>query len=172
MKYFWIFVYYLIGYNLPSRYFPLGKHFSKFRAFIVKRILKENCGYNLEIEGKVLFAKFDDIKIGNNVQINEHCRLRNVSIGNDVMIAPEVYIIHSGHNFELIDRPMRFQGEKFYPQTVIEDDVWIGSRVIVNAGKNIGRGSIIAAGSVVVKNIDPYTIAGGNPAKIIKKREL
>jgi len=171
MKYFWILIYYLIGYNLPSRYFPLGKHFSKFRAFIVTRILKENCGNNLEIEGKVLFGKFDDIKIGNNVQINERCRLRNVIIGNDVMIAPEVYIIHSGHNFEKTDVSMRFQGEKFYPPTIIEDDVWIAARVIINAGKIIGRGSIIAAGSVVAKNIDPHTIAGGNPAKTIKKRE-
>ena len=171
MKTFWILLYYMIGYNLPSRYFPLGKLSGRFRAFLVKMILKEKCGTNLEIEAKVLLGKFDDISIGDNVQINEHSRLRNVQIGNDVMIAPEVYILHSGHYYAKSDVPMRFQGEKIYSRTIIENDVWIGARVIINAGKKIGRGSIVAAGSVVTKDIEEYTIVGGNPAKLIKKRE-
>lgn len=170
MKKIWILIYYVIGYNLPSRYFPLGRKFSKLRAFIVKLILKENCGHNLEIEAGVLIGKFDDIIIGNNVQINERSRLRNVTIGNDVMIAPEVYILHSGHVYESKEVTMRFQDEKYYPQTIIEDDVWIGARSIINAGKKIGKGSIVAAGSVVTKDIEPYTIVGGNPAKFIKNR--
>ncbi len=170
MKYILILVYYLIGYNLPSRYFPFGKSFSKFRALIVKLILKKNCGVNLEIEGKVLLGKFDDIRIGSNVQINENSRLRNVIIGDSVMIAPEVYILHSGHNFEKTDLHMRFQGEKYYQKTIIEDDVWIGARTIINAGKKIGKGAIIAAASVVTKDVEPYSIVGGNPAKLIKKR--
>ena len=170
MKNIWILFYYLIGYNLPSRYFPLGAKCSRFRAFLVKQILKNNCGSNLEIEAGVLAGKFDDVTIGNNVQINERTRLRNVKIGNDVMIAPEVYILHSGHVFDDKEITMRFQGEKFYPVTIIEDDVWIGARAIINAGKKIGKGSIVAAGSVVTKDVEPYTIVGGNPAKIIKNR--
>lgn len=170
MKNSWIILYYIIGTNLPSRYFPLGKSCSKFRAFLVKKILNDKCGNNLEIEANVLLGKFDDVSIGNNVQINERSRLRNVSIGNDVMIAPEVYILHSGHVFDDKEITMRFQGEKFYPKTIIEDDVWIGARAIINAGKKIGKGSIVAAGSVVTKDVEPYTIVGGNPAKIIKNR--
>ena len=170
MKNLWILVYYLFGYNLPSRYFPLGTKFSKFRAYLLSRILKENCGVNLDIEAGVLFGKFDDVKIGNNVQINENSRLRNVDIGNDVMIAPEVYILHSGHNFNSTNISMRFQGEKFYNKTIIEDDVWIGARAIINAGKKIGKGAIVATGSVVTKDVEPYTIVGGNPARFIKNR--
>ena len=170
MKSILILIYYLIGYNLPSRYFPLGKQFSKFRAFLVRQILKSNCGYNLEIEAGVLVGKFDDVTIGNNVQINERTRLRNVSIGNDVMIAPEVYILHSGHDFTNKEITMRFQGEQFYPLTIIEDEVWIGARAIINAGKKIGKGAIVAAGSVVTKDVEPYTIVGGNPASFIKNR--
>ena len=86
------------------------------------------------------------------------------------MIAPYVYILHSGHNFESKEITMRFQGEKFYPKTIIEDDVWIGARSIINAGKKIGKGAIVAAGSVVTRDVEPYTIVGGNPAKTIKKR--
>jgi maltose O-acetyltransferase len=170
MKKIWILFYYLIGYHAPSRYFPLGKQCSKFRAFLVKKILNEKCGYNLEIEASVLLGKFDDVTIGNNVQINEKSRLRNVNIGNDVMIAPEVYILHSGHNFDDKNVSMRFQGEKFYPKTIIEDDVWIGARSIINAGKVIGKGAIIASGTVVVKDVEAYTIVGGNPAVKIKNR--
>lgn len=170
MKGFWVLFYYIFGYNLPSRYFPLGSKFSNFRAFLIKRILAEKCGDNLEIEGGVLMGKFDDIIIGNNVQINEFSRIRNTIIGNDVMIAPYVYILHSGHNFESKEITMRFQGEKFYPKTIIEDDVWIGARSIINAGKKIGKGAIVAAGSVVTRDVEPYTIVGGNPAKTIKKR--
>lgn len=170
MKNIWILIYYTLGYNLPSRYFPLGRKFSNFRAFIVKRILKSKCGKNLEIESGVLIGKFDDIIIGNNVQINERSRLRNVSIGNDVMIAPEVYILHSGHSYSSLDISMRFQEDKYYPMTIIEDDVWVGARAIINPGRKIGKGSIVAAGSVVTKDVEPFTIVGGNPAKLIKSR--
>lgn len=170
MKNIWILIYYFIGYKLPNRYFPFGKIFSDFRAFLVRKILQSKCGVNLEIEGEVLLGKFNDVSIGNNVQINERSRLRNVIIGNDVMIAPEVYILHSGHNFEDTNVAMRFQGEKFYSKTIIEDDVWIGARTIINAGKKIGHGSIVAAGSVVTKDIEPNSIVGGNPAQLIKKR--
>ena len=54
---------------------------------------------------------------------------------------------------------------------VIEDDVWIGARVIILKGVTIGKGSIIGAGSVVTKDVEPYSIVGGNPAKLIRKRK-
>ncbi|OYU92888.1 MAG: maltose acetyltransferase [Bacteroidetes bacterium B1(2017)] len=171
MKLFWIIIYYFIGYKLPNRYSAIGKLCSKFRALIVKKILKDKCGNNLEIESCVLVGKFNDISIGNDVQINENSRLRNVSIGDNVMIAPEVYILHSGHLFDSLEVPMRFQGEKYYKKTIIEEDVWIGARSIIYPGRIIGKGSIVAAGSVVVKDIAPYSIVGGNPAILIKNRK-
>jgi maltose O-acetyltransferase len=170
MKKTLIMLYYLIAYSLPDRSFPLGKYFSKLRGILTKLILKDNCGMNLELESKVMFGKFNDIRIGNNCQINEKSRLRNVSIGNDVMIAPEVYILHSGHEYQKLDISMRFQRDKYYPKTVIADDVWIGARVIIMPGRNIGKGSIIAAGAVVTKNVEPYSIIGGNPSRLIKMR--
>ena len=63
------------------------------------------------------------------------------------------------------------QGETFYPKTIIEDDVWIGARVLILPGRRIGKGSIIAAGSVITKDVAPYSIVGGNPAHLIKTRK-
>jgi maltose O-acetyltransferase len=170
MKKIWLILYYLIGYNLPHRYFPLGLLAGRLRMFLVNRLLGDRCGKNLEIEGQVLLGKFEDVRIGNNVQINERSRLRNVEIGNDVMIAPDVYVLHSGHCFDTRERSMRFQAEKYFPPTVIEDDVWLGARAIIMPGRRIGRGAIVAAGAVVVKDVPRYTIVGGNPAKEIKIR--
>lgn len=171
MKKLWLLIYYLVGFNLPSRYFPFGVQFSRFRALIVKRILGKACGKNLEIEAGVLLGKFDDVTIGNDVQINERSRLRNVDIGNSVMIAPEVYVLHSGHGYSRLDVPMRFQGETKYGKTIIEDDVWIGARAIILPGRRICKGAIVAAGSVVTKDVNPFEIVGGNPARIIGNRE-
>ena len=73
--------------------------------------------------------------------------------------------------FSNISTPMCFQGyPKEDPQTVIEDDCWIGTRVIMTPGRKIGKGSILAAGAIVTKDVEPYSIVGGNPARVIKKR--
>jgi len=170
MKTIWILFYYLIAFKLPSQYFPFGKISCKIRSFIWRKILKQNIGKNVKIQSDVLVGKFDDIKIGNYVAINEKCRLRNVDIGNYVLIAPEVYILHSGHVFESKELPIYSQGETKYRKTIIEDDVWIGARSVILPGKIIGKGSIVAAGSVVTKDVLPYSIVGGNPAKLIKLR--
>lgn len=164
--------YYIFFYFLPNRYFPLGKSISRVRGRYVRLILgKRKCGINLELEGGVLLGDFEDVTIGDNVQINERSRLRNVEIGNDVMIAPEVFIVHIGHRHESTDTAMRWQGEMRFPKTIIEDDVWIGARALILPGRRISKGAIVAAGAVVVKDVAPYTIVGGNPAEEIRKRK-
>ena len=170
MKYLWILSYYIVAYKLPSQYFPFGKISCKIRYFIWTKILNQNIGKNVKIQSDILVGKFDDIKIGSNVALNEKCRLRNVDIGDYVLLAPEVYILHSGHNYQSKNIPIYSQGEKRYKKTIIEDDVWIGARSIILPGKKIGKGSIVAAGSVVTKDVEPYTIVGGNPAKFIRNR--
>lgn len=94
----------------------------------------------------------------------------NVEFGNYVLIAPEVSILGGDHTYEQAGIPIIFGDRPKVPRTIIEDDVWIGRRVIINAGVKIGKGSIIAAGSVVTKDIPDYSIVGGVPAKLIKRR--
>lgn len=162
-------LYYVIGYYLPETYFLGGNVFSAVRVWFGRLFLK-SCGQHVKISARVFFGNGRDVEIGDHVDINERCRIRNVTVGNYVMIGPEVMILASGHNTTNVNSPMIFQGPRYYPQTTIEDDVWIGARALILPGLRIGTGAIVAAGAVVVKDVEPYSIVGGNPARVIKHR--
>lgn len=89
------------------------------------------------------------------------------------MFEPNVTIIGGDHNASMIGRFM-YEVEEKLPENdlpvIIEDDTWIGTGVIILKGVTVGSGAIIAAGSVVTKDVEPYSITGGVPAKLIKMR--
>lgn len=94
-----------------------------------------------------------------------------VTLGNYVMIAPEIAILGGDHNYDVVGKPIIFSGRPSEtPSTTIESDVWIGYRVTVIAGVTIGRGAVIASGSVVTKDVEPYAIVAGVPAKKVRER--
>jgi acetyltransferase-like isoleucine patch superfamily enzyme len=93
-----------------------------------------------------------------------------VVIGDYTMIANDVKIVGGDHSFNIPGLPMIFADRDNLLPTFIGKDVWIGTNSIIKTGVKIGDGAIIAAGSVVTKNIDPYSIVGGVPAVLIKKR--
>jgi len=112
------------------------------------------------------------IIVGKNVGINPYCLIYGmggVTIGDNVMMATSCIIISANHNFERTDIPMTFQGVAC-DEIKIGNDVWLGARVTVLAGVEIGDGAIIGAGAVVSKSIPPYSIAVGVPARVIKSR--
>ncbi len=92
-----------------------------------------------------------------------------ITIGHFVRIAPHVMIIAAQHRFDDPTRPIHGQGMKHAPIT-IEDDVWIGGGAHIMAGVRIGRGSVIGAGAVVTKDIPPFSVAVGVPARVIRSR--
>ena len=93
-----------------------------------------------------------------------------VTLGNYVMIAPEAWLIGNDHNFDKPGVPVIFSGRPPTKNIVVGDDVWIGNGAMVLTGVTIGRGAIIAARSVVTKDVPPYEIWGGIPAKKIGER--
>lgn len=95
-----------------------------------------------------------------------------MSIGKYTMLANDVKIIGGDHYYKRVGVPIIFSGRAELHPTVIGDDVWIGAYSIIMAGVTIGNGAIIAAGSVVTKDLEPYGIYGGIPAKLIKMRFL
>src|SRR5690606_21616381 len=93
-----------------------------------------------------------------------------IQIGNHVRIAPHVMMIAGNHVFRDTTRPITTQGLEHAP-IVVEDDVWIAGRVTITAGVTIGRGSVIAAGAVVTRDIPPFSVAAGVPARVIRSRQ-
>jgi maltose O-acetyltransferase len=170
MKAIFRFLYYVIGKHLPNSNFPLGRVYSGIRGFFCKGFLNQ-FGSNITLEGNIFFGDGRDIEIGNNSQINEECWIRNSKIGKDVMIGPYSMILNYGHNIDDVNIPMIDQGVKFYQQTIIEDNVWIGARAVILPGVKICSGAVVGAGSVVTKDVDAYTIVAGNPAKFIRSRK-
>lgn len=161
-------LYYLIGNNLPGYKFgPIGKIGLRFRR-LISPLLFVKCGENVDVGRKISFSK--EISLGNNSGIGDNAYFQGkVSIGNDVMMGPKCAFIADNHNYSNILIPMRDQGFQ-KGEIIIDDDVWLGYGVIVLAGVHIGKGSVIGAGAVVTKDIPEYTIAGGVPAKVIKRR--
>ena len=86
------------------------------------------------------------------------------------MMAPEVVILTLGHYYNDVNTPINCQGD-FASKVIVENDVWIGIRSIILPGVRIGAGAIVGAGAVVTKDVPPWTIVGGVPAKIIKRRK-
>lgn len=149
---------------------------SKIRKYTIMNISPINSFYlgnNSVIE---YFTLIDNgvgaVYIGNNSRVG----LRNtiigpVRIGDNTILAQNVVLSGLNHNYENIDQPIRLQGVSINP-IIIDDEVWIGANSTITAGVHIGKHSIIGGGSVVTKNIPPYCIAVGNPAKIVKQYDV
>lgn len=113
-----------------------------------------------------------------NIMLGKNCNFNgmkvlgngNLSIGNNFHSGIECMIITENHNYEGTEIP--YDNTFVKKEITIEENVWMGNRVVVTGNVTIGEGSIIAAGSVVVKDVPKYAIVGGNPAKVIKYRDI
>ena len=165
-------LWYLLARYLPKSTFPvMGKLFKRVRYFCAKLIF-ESVESNVNLENMAYFGRGDKIRIGENSGIGTRCRVpSNIEIGKNVMMAEEVTILVVNHEFSRLDIPMIDQGVKNRTKLEIEDDVWIGTRAIVLPQvTKIGKGAIIGAGTVLTRNVPPYSIVGGNPSRMSKKR--
>jgi acetyltransferase-like isoleucine patch superfamily enzyme len=92
-----------------------------------------------------------------------------VDIGSDVLMGPRVSLLAENHNLGSPDQPIKAQGVTRLPITV-ESDVWLGAGVIVAGGVTIGRGSVVAAGAVVTRDVEPFSVVAGVPARLVRTR--
>jgi len=150
-----------------KRYIKIGKNFT--------------AGFGCRLEAFPLSDKDTIcIRIGENVQINDYVHIGSVGsiiIGNNVLMASKIYISDHNHGTydDLIgDNPMSTPIERIAisKPVYIGDNVWIGESACILPGVTIGEGCIIGALSVVTKSIAPYSIAVGNPARIVKKYDF
>ena len=110
-----------------------------------------------------------DVLIGNHTLIGmSNVIIGPVQIGNNIIIAQNVVISGLNHEYSDIEIPISEQSIS-KSKITIEDDCWIAANVVITAGITIGKHSVIAAGSVVTKTVPPFSVAAGNPARVIKK---
>ena len=136
-------------------------------------------GHNIRIPAGCTFSGLENIFVGNNVIFGCNTRILTTKakliIGNHVMFGPGVTIVTGNHRTDVLGKYMcAITDADKRPEDdqdiIIKDDVWIGSNAIILKGVTIGQGSIIAAGAVVTKSFPPYSIIGGNPAKLLRSR--
>ena len=134
--------------------------------------------YKIAKIGKEFRSSMTKCSVNKNTIIGDYVTYNGVQIAGDGRVkigsychfGEEILIMTRNHNYESSKIP--FDDTSVYKDIVIEDFVWIGSRVMILPGTNIGEGAIIQGGAVVHGEIPPYAIAGGNPAKVFKYRDI
>lgn len=161
--------------RLPGRILLAADRLLRGIGMTALRPLFRRCGRNVRFDPRGVYS-FGNIEIGSDVFIGRGAMLsseKSIRIGNKVMIGPGLAIMGGDHNFAVPGRCMFDVHEKRETDdrdVVIEDDVWIGARVTILKGVTLGTGSVVAAGSVVTRDVAPYTIAGGVPARLLRAR--
>jgi len=164
------FLYELIAVHLPDSGRPGGSLFRWTRRTLASGML-DYVSPDANIEQGAQF-RGRGTRIGRRSGVGIRAWIsKTCIIGDDVMIGPDVMIFSQNHEFQDVTKPMMDQGFTHDQPVVIQDDVWVGARAILLPGVTIGCGSIIGAGSVVTKDVPPYSIIGGNPAKFLRSRQ-
>ena len=163
-------------YKLNER---IKKGFNKLIIVPGMKASFEKCGYDVRIAYDCDIKPARNILIGNHSQIGPHAIFwstrAKICIGNYVLIGPRVTIITGDHRTDIVGKHISevTDAEKLPEHdadVVIKDGVWIGANVTILKGVTVAEGCVIASGSVVTKNMEPYGIYAGVPAKKIKDR--
>jgi len=169
-----------IIYEIKSITFAIARRLqTKFKVFSCRKVLTH--GDDLHLGARTRIWAVNHVIIGKQVYVGKDVHIEvNCRIGDYCLIANRVAIVgRHDHDFTAVGFPVRFspwigskrfQSQYANEEAVIEDDVWLGFGSIVLSGVTIGRGSVIAAGSVVTRDIPPYSISAGVPAKVIGQR--
>ena len=169
MRAVYIALYYCFARHLPISSSRWTLWCRKVRRFLVSHIF-DYCGPAVNVEKGAFFGDGRGISIGEYSGLGVNCNVHGpLSIGQHVMMGPDVTILTHSHSYDRMDIPMDKQ-ERIIKPVSIGNDVWIGMRAIIMPGVSIGNGVIIGAGAVVTKDIPDYAVVGGVPARIIKYR--
>ena len=162
-------LYYTVAQHLPASYsgFKIGQ--TQLRRFC-GRLMLSHCGKHVNIERHAYFSPKvslgDYSGIGLNARIHGACE-----IGAYVMMGENCTIITRNHCHARTDIPMMQQGFEPEKPVQIGDDVWIGANCVITPDVHIGRGAVVGAGAVVTRDVAPFTIVGGVPARPIGHRD-
>jgi len=145
---------------------------SRRQRFFTKLIKKQVATFGSDLKVNEMCRLNKHVSLKNNVNLNgmEVQGNGKVTIGNNFHSGKDILLITQNHNWKNA-KSIPYDDEYVLTNITIEDNVWIGSRVTILGNTTIGEGSIIQAGSVVVNDIPPLSIAGGHPATVFSKRD-
>ncbi len=165
--------------NLYDTFMIFSRIFNKLVVNPVKLVSVGKHGKKVHFGRKVRFFGIQNTYFGNDISLGEGnllmCTRAKIIMGDHIMTGPNVTMITGGHRYDIPGRTMKSIGnDEKLPENdmdiILEGDNWIGANSTILKGVTIGEGSIVAAGAVVVKDVPPYSIVGGVPAKVIKMR--
>ena len=120
----------------------------------------------------ILSCKNGDIIIDDRANIGFNCEIFSggkVRLGKDTLVAAYTYLVGGDHEHKRTDTPVLYQ-ERIARGIDVDDNVWLGSHVVISDGSSVGHDAIIGAGAVVIGDVPPFQIAAGVPAKIVRDR--
>ncbi|HAS6211402.1 TPA: acyltransferase [Vibrio vulnificus] len=151
---------------------PRYRMFNFFKSLFI-RISGGKAGKKVVYYPGVWICPANKIKIGDHVDLALDVLITTsggVIIGDRTLVGYRTQILSSNHNVP-VNQGRIFESGHNYAEVVIGSDVWIGASCIILPGVNIGKGAVVAAGSVVTKNVPPFSYVAGVPARVIKERE-
>ncbi|WP_435203092.1 acyltransferase [Janibacter sp. GS2] len=163
-------LYMLVARRLPRSNVPWALGSGRLRTLLVRGFATGYVHPTVNIEHGAEITT-SEITVGSHSGIGVNCWIQGpLFIGDDVMMGPECRIYTRNHASSDLSLPMRKQGFEPPEAVIIEDDVWLGARSMIMPGTRVARGSIVAAASVVTKDVPPFSVVAGTPARIVRNR--
>jgi maltose O-acetyltransferase len=165
-----MFLYYSIAAWLPGPGMPFGRFGRWLRGYLCSKLFK-SYGDGTWVDRLCNFGSGRGISVGSYSFIGKRAwLLGDITIGDNVGVGAEMIAISCNHEFGDTTVPIMRQGLAESKPIFIGNDVWVGARCIILPGVRVGDHAIVGAGSVVTKDVEPWAIVGGNPAKLIGSR--
>ena len=164
---------------IGKAYIFVRRAFNKVIVAPIKKSMMGKCGEKVTVGRRLTVSGWNNLEAGNDSSFGPDmtvlCWKSKVIIGDHVMFGPGVRIIAGNHTIDTVGRYMSSitdeeKNEKDDRDVVFEGDNWIGAGATILLGVTVGRGAVIAAGAVVTKDVSPYSVVGGVPAKFIRMR--
>lgn len=163
-------VYYAFAQHLPTQPMPGWRFGYWLRGVLARRIFRR-CGRGVLIKHGAYFGSGSEVELGDRSQVGHNARLdHDVVIGDDVLMGPDVVMMSAGHAYEDPAVPINRQGQTERRPIHVGNDVWIGTRVVVLPGVRIGDGAVVGANAVVTRDVPPYAVVAGVPARVVRMR--
>ena len=163
-------LYYGFARHLPGRPTPGWQLANALRGLLLRQIF-DRCGRDVVAKQGAYFGTGAGIRVGDRSHVGQNSRIdHNVTLGDDVVMGPDVVIMTAAHAFDDPAVPVNQQGALPRRPVTIGNDVWIGTRAVLLPGVCIHDGAVIGAGAIVTRDVAPYAVVGGNPARVVRYR--